>query len=58
VHADVAGQAFDAHSQRQQFGHLFFGGFALFEFTRRRFAVRWGDVQGEIEAAIRAREAA
>ena len=33
-------------------------GFALFEFTRRRFAVRWGDVQGEIEAAIRAREAA
>ena len=33
-------------------------GFALFELTRRRFAVRWGDVQGEIEAAIRAREAA
>ena len=29
-----------------------------FEFTRRRFAQRWGDVQGEIEAAIRAREAA
>ena len=33
-------------------------GFALFELTRRRFAVRWSDVQGEIEAAIRAREAA
>ena len=33
-------------------------GFGLFEFTRRRFAARWGDVQGEIEAAIRAREAA
>ncbi len=33
-------------------------GIALFEFTRRRFASRWGDVQGQIEAAIRAREAA
>ncbi len=33
-------------------------GIGLFEFTRRRFALRWGDVQGEIEAAIRAREAA
>jgi branched-chain amino acid transport system permease protein len=32
-------------------------GFALFELTRRRFAGHWGDVQGEIEAAIRAREA-
>jgi branched-chain amino acid transport system permease protein len=31
-------------------------GTGLFEFTRRRFAVQWGDVQGEIEAAIRARE--
>jgi hypothetical protein len=29
----------------------------LFELTRRRFAQRWGQVQGEIEAAIRAREA-
>jgi branched-chain amino acid transport system permease protein len=29
-----------------------------FEFSRRRFARRWGDVQGEIEAAIRARELA
>ena len=33
-------------------------GIGLFEFTRRRFASRWGDVQGQIEAAIRAREAA
>ncbi|HEY9239769.1 MAG TPA: branched-chain amino acid ABC transporter permease [Burkholderiaceae bacterium] len=33
-------------------------GIALFEFTRRRFALQWGEVQGEIEAAIRAREAA
>ena len=33
-------------------------GTALFEATRRRFARRWGDVQGEIEAAIHAREAA
>jgi len=33
-------------------------GTVLFEFTRRRFALQWGEVQGEIEAAIRAREAA
>ncbi|HEY4067846.1 MAG TPA: branched-chain amino acid ABC transporter permease [Burkholderiaceae bacterium] len=33
-------------------------GGGLFELTRRRFAQRWGDVQGEIEAAIRARESA
>ena len=33
-------------------------GSALFELARRRFASRWGNVQGEIEAAIRAREAA
>jgi branched-chain amino acid transport system permease protein len=33
-------------------------GIALFELTRRRFARHWGDVQGEIEAAIRARETA
>lgn len=32
-------------------------GSALFEFTRRRFALQWGEVQGEIEAAIRAQEA-
>jgi len=33
-------------------------GVGLFELTRKRFALRWGEVQGEIEAAIRAREAA
>lgn len=33
-------------------------GFGLLEFTRRRFALQWGAVQGEIEAAIRARESA
>jgi len=31
-------------------------GFGLFELARRRFALRWGEVQGQIEAAIRARE--
>jgi branched-chain amino acid transport system permease protein len=33
-------------------------GFVLFEFVRRRFALRWGDIQGEIEVAIRAKEVA
>jgi branched-chain amino acid transport system permease protein len=33
-------------------------GAVLFELARRRFARRWGEVQGEIEAAIHAREAA
>jgi len=33
-------------------------GLVPFELTRRRFAVRWGEVQGEIEAAIRAKEMA
>ena len=32
-------------------------GFAAFETARRKFARRWGEVQGEIEAEIRAREA-
>ena len=32
-------------------------GVMLFEFARRSFARRWGEAQGEIEAAIRAREA-
>ena len=31
-------------------------GMTLFEFARRSFARRWGQAQGEIEAAIRARE--
>ena len=33
-------------------------GTALFVLVRRRFAARWGEIQGEIEAAIRARESA
>jgi len=33
-------------------------GFAAFEVARRRFARQWGEVQGEIEAEIRTREAA
>ena len=33
-------------------------GIGLFELARRRFALHWGEVQGEIEAAIRARESA
>ena len=33
-------------------------GVVLFELARRRFAVRWGETQAEIEASIRAREAA
>jgi branched-chain amino acid transport system permease protein len=33
-------------------------GAVVFELVRRRFAARWGDVQGGIEAALRAREAA
>ena len=31
-------------------------GSVLFEFARRRFVLRWGQVQNEIEAAIRAKE--
>jgi len=33
-------------------------GLVSLEFFRRRFTLRWGEIQGEIEAAIRAREAA
>jgi branched-chain amino acid transport system permease protein len=33
-------------------------GCVAFEVARRRFARQWGDVQGEIEAEIRNREAA
>ncbi len=33
-------------------------GAVLFEAVRRRFALRWGEIQGEIEASIRAGEAA
>ncbi|MEO6030812.1 MAG: branched-chain amino acid ABC transporter permease, partial [Burkholderiaceae bacterium] len=33
-------------------------GYALFEYVRRRFAGQWGEIQGEIAAAVRARESA
>ena len=33
-------------------------GAGLFEGTRRKFAMHWGEIQGEIEASIRAKEAA
>ena len=33
-------------------------GMVLFELARRRFARHWGEVQGQIEAALRAREVA
>jgi branched-chain amino acid transport system permease protein len=33
-------------------------GLISLEFCRRRFALRWGEIQGEIEATIRAREVA
>jgi branched-chain amino acid transport system permease protein len=39
-------------------GALALVGGAMFLVVRQRFAHRWGEVQGEIEAAIRAREAA
>ncbi len=32
-------------------------GMVLFEWARRRFSRQWGDVQGQIEAVLRAREA-
>ena len=31
-------------------------GFAAFEFVRRRFALKWGRIQGEIEAAMTFKE--
>jgi branched-chain amino acid transport system permease protein len=50
----------DAKSVASWAGALAVGGigFAVFEVVRRRFAGHWGEVQGEIEAAIRARETA
>jgi len=39
-------------------GAIMVVGMAMFEFARRRFARQWGEVQGEIEADIRRREAA
>ena len=54
------GVELDAKSVASWVGAIAVGGigFVLFELVRRRFAGHWGEVQGEIEAAIRAREAA
>ena len=54
------GVELNAKSAASWIGALALGGigYGLFELTRRRFAAHWGDVQGEIAAAIRAREAA
>ena len=53
------GVALDTHSPASWMGALAMAavGFVFFVMARRGFAKRWGDVQGEIEAAIRAREA-
>ena len=50
----------DARSMASWLGALALAvvGLVLFEFARRRFALQWGEVQAEIEATIRAREAA
>jgi branched-chain amino acid transport system permease protein len=54
------GVELNAKSAASWIGALALGGigYGLFELTRRRFAARWGDVQGEIAAAIRAQEGA
>lgn len=54
------GVELNAKSAASWIGALAVGGigYTLFEIVRRRFGGHWGDVQGEIEAAIRAREAA
>ena len=54
------GVELNAKSAASWIGALALGGigYGLFELTRRRFAAHWGDVQGEIAAAIRAQEAA
>ncbi len=51
---NVAGVALDTGSAASWIGAVavLVIGFALFEFTRRRFARVWGRVQGEIEAEI------
>ena len=53
------GATLDSHSFDAWFGAVFVlgVGVGLFELSRRRFAEQWGEVQGEIEAEIRKREA-
>jgi len=54
------GVELNAKSAASWIGALALGGigYGLFELTRRRFAAQWGEVQGEIAAAIRAQEIA
>jgi branched-chain amino acid transport system permease protein len=54
----VAGVAMDTHSTASWLGAVavMLVGYALFDFTRRRFGRVWGAVQSEIEAANAARE--
>jgi branched-chain amino acid transport system permease protein len=37
-------------------GFVLLTGVGLFELARRRFALEWGEVQGEIEKEIKRRE--
>jgi branched-chain amino acid transport system permease protein len=54
----VAGVQLDTHSPASWIGSavVMLVGYALFDWTRRRFAGVWGTVQGEIEAANAVRE--
>jgi len=48
------GMTLDTHSAASWLGGLAVAvlGFAAFEFVRRRFALEWGRIQGEIEATM------
>src|SRR4051794_1245211 len=52
------GMTLDTHSAASWLGALAVAalGFAAFEIVRRRFALEWGRIQGEIEAAMAFRE--
>jgi branched-chain amino acid transport system permease protein len=54
------GLGFDVRSPATWLGALAIAaaGYAMFDFTRRRFALRWGAVQAEIEARTAAKAAA
>jgi hypothetical protein len=52
------GMTLDTHSAASWLGALAVAalGFAAFEFVRRRFALEWGRIQGEIEATMAFKE--
>jgi len=52
------GMTLDTHSAASWLGALVVAalGFAAFEFVRRRFALEWGRIQGEIEATMAFKE--